>query len=166
MTLTQNRSRCAHIPILAVDSPILTGQSAVVADSTNYWLTAYAEPPLDRLERLPDGLVFAWLNREVPSIGSKVDWTRFTASRRHWFVSSAEELSAVVHEFLAALPAADHIDHGGDALSPFDVRIGGAEFASVIPVLLAIPEHHYFLATNRSWVAAFSMEGDVDLAFL
>jgi hypothetical protein len=136
-----------------------------VADSTNYWLRVYAEPPLDRLERLPDDAVFAWLNREVPHIGSKIDWTRFARSR-HWFVSSAEELPAVVDEFLAALPAVDHIDHGGDALSPFDVRIGGAEFASVVPALLAIPEHHYFVATDRSWVAAFSMEGDVDLAFL
>ena len=75
-------------------------------------------------------------------------------------------MSAVLDEFLAALPAVDYIEHGGDALSPFDVRIGGAEFASVLPALLAIPEHHYFVAADRSWVAAFTMEGDVDLAVL
>jgi hypothetical protein len=72
----------------------------------------------------------------------------------------------VLDEFLAALPAGDHVDHGGDALSPFDVRIEGAEFASVVQALLAIPEHHYFVAADRSWVAAFTMDGNVDLAFV
>jgi hypothetical protein len=137
-----------------------------VPDPNNYWLTVYAEPPLDRLERLPDDAVFAWLNREMPHVGSQIDWTRFSDSRRHWFASSADELPAVLDEFLAALPAGDHVDHGGDALSPFDVRIEGAEFASVVQALLAIPEHHYFVAADRSWVAAFTMDGNVDLAFV
>ena len=100
----------------------------------------------------------------MPFDGSRIDWPHLADSRRHWFASSAEELAAVLDESLAALPVLDEVDHGGDSLSPFEVRIRGEELATVIPALLSIPEHHYFVAADRSWVAAFTMEGDVDLA--
>ena len=137
-----------------------------MAEPTNYWATVYAEPPLDRLERLTGDTVFDWLKREMPSAGSKIDWPRLTDSHRHWFASSREDLSAVLDEFLAALPALDQVDHGGDSLSPFEVRIKGEDMATVSAALLSIPEHHYFVAADRSWIAAFTIEGDVDLAFL
>ena len=143
-----------------------TGQSARVSEPTNYWATAYAEPPLDRLERLTGDTVFDWINREMSSAGSKIDWPQLTESHRHWLASSPEELSAVLDEFLAALPALDQVDHAGDSLSPFEVRIKGDDMATVIAALLSIPEHHYFVAADRSWIAVFTMEGDVDLALV
>ena len=133
---------------------------------TSDWTSVYAEPPLNALERLADDAVFDWIKREVPSSGSKIDWPRVTDRHRHWFASSTEQLSTVLEEFLAALPALDEIDHGGDSLSPFDVRIQGEQLATVMAALLSIPEHHYFLAADRTWIGAFTMEGDVDLAFL
>jgi hypothetical protein len=141
------------------------GQCALVPEPTsNYWMTVYAEPPLDSLDRLAHGTVFDWLNRELPMYGSKVDWSRIACSQRHWFTSSPAELSAVLDELIADLPALGQVDHGGDALSPFDVRIQPEKLAPVMSALLAIPEHHYFVAEDRSWIAAFTMEGDVDLA--
>ncbi len=137
-----------------------------MTEPTNYWTTVYAEPPLDRLERLAGDTVFDWLNHEMPFDGSKVDWSHLAGSQRHWTASSADELSAVLGEFLAALPDLDQVDHGGDSLSPFEVRIRGEELATVLPALLSIPEHHYFVAADRTWVAAFTTEGNVDLAVL
>lgn len=137
-----------------------------MSEPTNYWVTVYAESPLNELEPLDGDTVLDWLSREVPFIGSKIDWHRLSDSRRHWSASSANVLTVVSAEFLAALPALDQVDHVGDSLSPFEVRIEGAQLASTIPALLSIPEHHYFVAVDRSWIAAFTMEGDIDLAFL
>jgi hypothetical protein len=137
-----------------------------VVDPNSYWTAVYEEPPLDRLERLAGDPVFDWLNREMPHRGSKIDWTCLGNSSRHWFARSAAERSVAVDEFLAALPAGGHVDHGGDSASPFEIRIVRSELASVIAALLSIPEHHYFVAADRSWIAAFTTEGDVDLAFL
>jgi hypothetical protein len=36
----------------------------------------------------------------------------------------------------------------------------------VLDPLLEIPEHHYFVAEDRTWCAVFRMEGDVDLGLL
>jgi hypothetical protein len=33
----------------------------------------------------------------------------------------------------------------------------------VIAALLAIPEHHYFVAEDRRWVVVVSLEGDLDV---
>lgn len=41
-----------------------------------------------------------------------------------------------------------------------------ATLAGRLPPLLEIPEHHYFVAVDRSWFGCFSFEGDVDLAFI
>lgn len=104
----------------------------------------------------------------MPFVGSKIDWPRVSGSHQHWFKASAKADigSVLLDEVLAALPALDHVDHVGDSLSPFEVRIEGGQMTDAIRALISIPEHHYFVATDRSWVAVFALEGDIDLAFL
>jgi hypothetical protein len=34
---------------------------------------------------------------------------------------------------------------------------------SVVTELLEIPEHHYFLAEDRSWIVVVTTEGDLDI---
>lgn len=67
--------------------------------SPSYWAEVYDVPPLDRLERLAQDTVFEWLNREVPSIGTSVDWRPYGEDHRHWFSSSAEARSSIVGSF-------------------------------------------------------------------
>lgn len=55
------------------------------------------------------------------------------------------------------------VEHVGDALSPYGVRFIKANCASVVAELLEIPEHHYFVAMDRSWIVVVSTEGDLDI---
>lgn len=143
-------------------------QSVPMADSGNYWTAAYAKPPLDRLERLDGDSVSDWLNRTMPFVGSKIDWPRVTGSHQHWSKApaNADVGSVLLEKVLAALPALCRVDHVGDSLSPFEVRIEGRQMIDAIRTLISIPEHHYFVATDRSWVAVVALEGDIDLVIL
>jgi hypothetical protein len=55
------------------------------------------------------------------------------------------------------------VDHVGDGLSPFGVRFAGVDAGSVAGALLEIPEHHYFVAADRSWLVVVTTEGDLDI---
>ncbi|MFJ6213450.1 hypothetical protein ACIQGZ_08985 [Streptomyces sp. NPDC092296] len=55
------------------------------------------------------------------------------------------------------------VEHVGDGLSPYGVHFTNASCASIVAELLEIPEHHYFLAVDRSWIVAVSTEGDLDI---
>jgi hypothetical protein len=54
------------------------------------------------------------------------------------------------------------VEHVGDGLSPYGVGFGADNAASVVAALLEIPEHHYFLAGDRSWIVVVTFEGDLD----
>ncbi|WP_204052490.1 hypothetical protein [Microbispora siamensis] len=55
------------------------------------------------------------------------------------------------------------VEHVGDGLSPYGVRFTSDNAHSVVAALLEIPEHHYFVAEDRSWIVVVTMEGDLDV---
>lgn len=134
--------------------------------TTNYWTEEYEQPPLNLVERVDGRDVEAWVNQHLPFVGTGVDWSRVSGSHRHWLPKSADQATAVVVEFLAALPGFADVVHVGDSLSPYSVRIPREQLAQLLVALLAIPEHHYFVADDRAWCGVFGMRGDVDLVVL
>jgi hypothetical protein len=139
--------------------------SRVSSSAAAYWSEVYGQPPLSLLKRVDGSECEAWVSDRLPLVGTGVDWSRVAGSHRHWFVESDDELSAVIGEFLSAVPNCGDITHVGDALSPFAVRMTRDELGNALPSLLEIPEHHYLVSDDRTWCGVFRTEGDVDLVF-
>jgi hypothetical protein len=131
----------------------------------SYWEeVVYAEAPLVELERGESSEIFAWLQGCIPVCGAKVDWSHVQAGHAHWKVDDDELLASMtISEILKRLQSDSMVDHVGDGLSPFGVSFGWANASSVVGALLAIPEHHYFVAADRSWLVVATTEGDLDV---
>ncbi|UQU67573.1 hypothetical protein COUCH_15430 [Couchioplanes caeruleus] len=131
----------------------------------DYWeRTVFAAPPLAGLDRFDDSTAFDWIGLHFSTTGSKVDWSTVREGHSHWNFSDASELAAsVVREVRRLATDESIVEHAGDGVSAYGVRFRGVDVPAVVAALLEIPEHHYFLATDRSWVVAVSFEGDLDI---
>lgn len=131
----------------------------------NYWeKVVYAESALVDLERGDGSVVFAWLHEHLPVLGTKIDWSRAQGRHSHWKVDNDEHLASMtIAEICQRVHADSAVDHVGDGLSPFGVRFDGLNAGSVAGALLEIPEHHYFVAADRSWIVVVTTEGDLDV---
>ncbi|MFD9306024.1 hypothetical protein ACFWCB_25800 [Streptomyces sp. NPDC060048] len=130
----------------------------------NYWASLYGAPPLEGLERCDASVVFDWLELRFPVAGSKIDWSRAQGRHAHWSVPDDVQLAEMTAREIAlrTLPGST-VEHVGDGLSPYGVRFSEAVCAPVVAELLDIPEHHYFLAADRSWIVVVTTEGDLDV---
>lgn len=131
----------------------------------NHWAnTVYRTPSLEGLERCDASAIFDWLSLQFPTIGTKIDWSRVPGRHSHWRIDDETQLAAVAAKevCLRTLPHSV-VEHVGDGFSPYGVRFTNAICASVVAELLEIPEHHYFLAVDRSWIVVVSTEGDLDI---
>lgn len=55
------------------------------------------------------------------------------------------------------------VEHAGDELSPYRVCFTDVNAPAIVAALLEIPEHHYFVAEDGSWIAVVTVEGDLDV---
>lgn len=131
----------------------------------DYWEEeVYGAPPLSGLERCDESAVFDWLSLHLPIAGSRIDWRRVPGRHRHWTITDDMRLVAMAsREVCTRLRPGSVVEHAGDGLSPYGVRLIGAVASSVLGELLAIPEHHYFLAEDRSWLVVVTTEGNLDV---
>jgi hypothetical protein len=133
--------------------------------SGDFWEEeVFSVSPLAALARVDQGAVFDWLRLNFPAVGEKIDWGRVCGSHKHWRINDERLLSlSASREICARISPGSAVEHVGDGLSPYGVRFEGSEAASVTAVLLEVPEHHYFLAEDRSWIVVVSFEGDLDV---
>jgi hypothetical protein len=133
--------------------------------SGNYWeRTVYAVPPIEGLERRDSSAIFNWLNLHFPADGSKIDWRRVRGRHLHRKITDDHRLATMASiEVCRRINPGSMVEHVGDGLSPYGVCFTDAHAPSVVAALLGIPEHHYFLAEDRSWIVVVTMEGDLDI---
>lgn len=131
----------------------------------NYWEeVVYSVPPLSALERTSMSAAFDWLDLHFPFDGGKIDWRRVAGRHTHWKIDDGHLLAASAsREIRERIRPGSAVEHIGDGLSPYGVRIAGDDATSVTAALLEIPEHHYFLAEDRAWIVVVSTEGDLDI---
>ena len=131
----------------------------------DYWQHhVYAAPPLAHLDRIDASSMFEWLELHFPVESSKIAWSRVPSCHAHWKISDPSELAAATtREISRRAREASTIVHVGDSISPYGVRFSEATVSAVVAALLEIPEHHYFVAFDRSWLVAVSFEGDLDV---
>jgi hypothetical protein len=133
--------------------------------SESYWeQTVYAVSSLVALERIDDSDGFTWLSRRFEPIGAKIAWSQINGRHEHQsFVDPVDLTAAAVREIGRRAHGETAIEHLGDGASPYGVRFVGSAASTVVAPLLEIPEHHYFLAADQSWVIVASSEGDLDV---
>ncbi|SFP55548.1 MULTISPECIES: hypothetical protein [Saccharomonospora] len=133
--------------------------------SENYWEEeVFSVSPLAYLERIDDSKVFSWLEGHLPFSAGKIDWSRVVGRHQHWRIDDERLLAeSASREIRARIKSGSVVEHVGDGLSPYGVRFTESEVDSVTVALLEVPEHHYFLAEDRSWVVVVSFEGDLDV---
>ena len=121
-------------------------------------------PPLAALRKTNASDVFEWLELNFPFTGGKIDWRRTGGRHKHWRIDDEQLLaSSACREICARINPGSAVEHVGDGLSPYGVRFTEQEAASVAAALLEVPEHHYFLAEDRTWIVVVSFEGDLDV---
>ncbi|GAB3391550.1 hypothetical protein GCM10027360_81890 [Amycolatopsis echigonensis] len=132
----------------------------------NYWEEAvYSVPPLNDIDRIDMSAVFDWLGRHFPKVGAKIDWTRVPGNHMHWRFDDDVQLSLTAsREVCRRLRSGSSVDHVGDGLSPYGLRFNSNNPSSVVAALLEVPEHHYFVSVDRSWIVVATTEGDLDVA--
>jgi hypothetical protein len=131
----------------------------------NYWEhTVYAASPLGDLDRCDLSIVFDWLKRHFPVTGTKIDWRRVQGKHGHWSITDDVQLEEMAkREVCLRVRPGSVVEHVGDGLSPYGVRFTDHDAPSVVAALLEIPEHHYFVAEDRSWIVVVTTEGDLDV---
>ncbi|MEU6410052.1 hypothetical protein [Microbispora sp. NPDC046933] len=132
----------------------------------DYWQeTVYAVPPLRNLDRNDESAVIGWVGMYFPFSGTKIDWGRAPGKHRHWETDDDDQLTSMAsREICQRIRPGSAVEHVGDGLSPYGVRFTSDNAHSVVAALLEIPEHHYFLAEDRSWIVVVTIEGDLDVA--
>lgn len=132
--------------------------------SDDYWVvTSYTASPLRELLRTDEAAVFAWLSSNLPVVGTKIDWDKVGETHEHWHLDDEAALQALAREEVCSrVQRCGPAVHAGDGLSPTGVHVPHENCANVIAALLAIPEHHYFLASDHTWLVVVTTEGDLD----
>lgn len=130
----------------------------------NYWEeTTYASMPLRDLSRSDMSATFDWINLHFPARGTKIDWRRVQGRHEHWKTADDVQLAEMAtREVQRRIRPGSAVEHVGDSLSPYGVYFTGDNAPSVVAALLEIPEHHYFLAEDRSWIVVATTEGYLD----
>jgi hypothetical protein len=131
----------------------------------DYWEdVAYGSAPLNELRRGDPSATFDWLNAHLPAAGSKIDWPRVPGRHEGWEVhDDASLVEMTTREVSRRVKPDSVVEHIGDSLSPCAVSFTGDRAAEVVAALLEIPEHHYFLAEDRSWIVVATTEGNLDV---
>jgi len=108
--------------------------------------------------------VFELLKNTYPVSGSKIDWKRVPGAIEDCEAGDAEERSRFVEffdEMCARFGLNGLVLYVGDGLLEFALAASIVDMRQALPVLLEIPQHHYFVGPNASWCMCMTMEGDI-----
>jgi len=101
--------------------------------------------------------VFELLKNTYPVSGSKIDWKRVPGAIEDCEAGDAEERSRFVEffdEMCARFGLNGLVLYVGDGLLEFALAASIVDMWQALPVLLEIPQHHYFVGPNASCACA------------
>jgi hypothetical protein len=117
------------------------------------------------LEAGPADDVFSMLAKVYPISGSKIDWTRVPdaleeSEREHAF--QLARFAAFFDEMCVRFGLKGGVLYVGDNAPEFAIAGTIDAMRRALPILLEIPQHHYFVGPSASWCMCLTMEGDMD----
>ncbi|MGJ5176510.1 hypothetical protein ACQR16_31080 [Bradyrhizobium oligotrophicum] len=115
-------------------------------------------------ELADSGVVFGEISKRFPVNGSKIDWTRVAGA-----IEQCESDPLLQHDqfvrFFDSVRSSFSLDgpaiYVGDGATSFGLFGSLESFRKVLPAILDIPQHHYFVGPGYSWCLSLTMEGDM-----
>jgi hypothetical protein len=109
--------------------------------------------------------IYSLLNEAYPSGGSKIDWERVPSSVRcieDDGLEAADRFLKFFDEMCSRFKLSGPVIYVGDSLTTFALAGSIETIRRISPVLIEVPQHHYFVGPNASWCICLTMEGDLD----
>ncbi len=113
--------------------------------------------------------IFGLLRKTYPSNGSKIDWIRVPGAVGCTAENGLEQTSRFTKffdEMCRRFELTGPVIYVGDSATEFALAGSLATIRRVSPVLIEIPQHHYFVGPNASWCMCLTMEDELDFAKL
>jgi len=108
--------------------------------------------------------VLRLLSKAYPTSGSKIDWRRVPGA----IESNEEDESRQIEQFAEffdkmqlRFSLAGPVLYAGDSVTDFALEGSFEAIRRALPEIVEIPQHHYFIGPNCSWVLCMTMEGDM-----
>ena len=113
--------------------------------------------------------IFNEILETYPVVGSKIDWSRL-ANHPEAKVSDlhlhALEFSKFFLRTSRSFSLGGGVTYVGEGLTDFSLHAPIGFIKHRLAAIFSVPQHHYFLGTGLSWCMCFTMEGDMDFAFI
>jgi len=109
-------------------------------------------------------LVFDLLSKTYPTSGSKIDWKRVPGAIERVEEDESLQLERFVQffdEMCSRFDLAGPVHYAGDSATDFALEGTIDAIRRVLPELVEVPQHHYFIGPNCSWCMCLTMEGDM-----
>lgn len=111
---------------------------------------------------------FGELAQNYPVSGSKIDWAKVPASIERFEDQEPlqiERFMEFFEEVDARFQLLGDIIYVGDSATDFALEASIEDMRRILPTLLKVPQHHYFIGRNYAWCICFTMEGDMGFGF-
>jgi hypothetical protein len=108
--------------------------------------------------------LFSLLRKNYPASGSKIDWKRVPGAIECAEKDRSRQTEQFVEffgEMRVRFGLNGHVLYVGDSLTDFALAGSIGAMQRALPVLLEVPQHHYFVGPNASWCICMTMEGDM-----
>jgi hypothetical protein len=106
--------------------------------------------------------VFGLLAKVYPASGSQIDWKRVPGAIERSETDQREQPHQFVeffNEMIATFELSGPVLYAGDSATDFALAGSIATMQRILPVLIAVPQHHYFVGPNATWCICMRMEG-------
>lgn len=111
--------------------------------------------------------IFSLLMKVYPVSGSKIDWGRIPGAIKCNAGDEPEQVTRFLKffdEMTSRFALSGPVIYVGDSATDFALAGSLETMRRASPVLIEVPQHHYFVGPNGCWCICFSMEDDLDFA--
>jgi hypothetical protein len=108
--------------------------------------------------------VFELLAKIYPASGSQIDWHRVSGAIERSETEQCrqpEQFVEFFNEMIATFGLNGPVLYAGDSATDFTLAGSIATMQRILPALIAVPQHHYFVGPNASWCICMRMEGSM-----
>ncbi|WP_191487520.1 hypothetical protein [Pseudomonas sp. FEN] len=106
-----------------------------------------------------DELIFS-IKRNFPFSGSKIEWSKIENPLNFNEKNKDNAFSKIAQK---SIESAREIIFIGDSLTHFGYKIKNTDISLALAEIFEIPQHSYIFPQDLSWIACFSMEGDINI---
>jgi hypothetical protein len=109
--------------------------------------------------------IFGLLRKAYPSSGSKIDWRRVPGAIECTAGDGSEQTTRFLRffdEMCCRFELSGPVIYVGDSATEFALAGSLETLRRISPVLIEVPQHHYFVGPNASWCICLTMENNLD----